>query len=707
MKKFLIAVIMFLPLVASAFTGEVDIDEVKYSISTKTQTAIAVGLSNPDYVGELVIHGSIEYEGIICYVGSVGGFAGSTGISSITLEEGITTIERESFRNCTSLDKIIIPASITAVGRYAFEGTAWYNSQNEGVLYLSHVAYCYKGDMPQNSEITIKEGTTVIAKNCFQGFDGLKTIHFPKTLQSIDEYAFWKCTSLISVTLDHVDLHYFSFAGCTSLKEVSLNQVNFIPVSNVDGSKIYDFFGGSNAIEKLYFNCKEVGEWLNKRPSITSLTFGDKVEKINPSAFSGCTGLTSVEFPNSLKHLSGFSGCTGLSEISIPSNVEEIGDNAFSDCTGLTSLNIPSNVKKIGMWAFDRCVGLSSLTLSSGLKTIGGYAFQSCSGLKSIVIPNTVDTIGTVYPAGYEFGYTFANCTGLTSIIIPQGVKYLSEGTFQGCEQLTNVILPEGLVELRAALFYYCKKLETVTIPSSVKIIYGEAFYNCKDLENVYCYSPIVPENAQARGRSVFPFWESDVQYATLYVPAQSIESYKAAKYWQDFGEIVAIPDYEAKKCATPRISYKNSKLEFTCDTEGAQFYSEITDTDIRSSTESVIDLTATYHISVYATAPDHAQSDTMYATLCWIDVEPKTEGIVNTAVASVRAQAVLIQNSGNILTITGAIEGTPISVYDAAGKLVCSAKASKETTTVSTTLSSGQIGIVKIGDKTVKVLMK
>lgn len=231
-------------------------------------------------------------------------------------------------------------------------------------------------------------------------------------------------------------------------------------------------------------------------------------------------------------------------------------------------------------------------------------------------------------------------------------------------------------------------------------------------MEDVYCYAALVPTNAydNYQGIHMFdgsPFRDSDISLATLHVPAQSIESYKAAKYWQDFGEIVAIPDYEAKKCATPRISYKNSKLEFTCDTEGAQFYSEITDTDIRSSTESVIDLTATYHISVYATAPDHAQSETMYATLCWIDVEPKTEGIENTAVTSIRSQAVLIQNSGNTLTITGAAEGTPISVYDVTGKMAGVAKASAETTSISTKLCSGQIALVKIGEKTVKVIMR
>ena len=141
------------------------------------------------------------------------------------------------------------------------------------------------------------------------------------------------------------------------------------------------------------------------------------------------------------------------------------------------------------------------------------------------------------------------------------------------------------MTTISPALFYCCEKINYVTIPSSVKAVYGDAFYRCKDLEDVYCYAPTVPSCEYAKGRGDDPFARADIQYATLHIPAQSIESYKTAKYWQDFKEIVAIPDYEVKKCATPTISYSGGRLSFTCPTEGAQFVSEITDKDIKKST--------------------------------------------------------------------------------------------------------------------------
>ena len=195
-------------------------------------------------------------------------------------------------------------------------------------------------------------------------------------------------------------------------------------------------------------------------------------------------------------------------------------------------------------------------------------------------------------------------------------------------------------------------------------------------------------------------------------MPESAIEQYKTTAPWSNFGKIVSLdgsipPTPEVKKCAMPTISYHDGKLRFNCETEGAEFVTNITDADIKEHYHSTISLTATYNISVYATKSGYENSDVATATLCWIDVEPRTEGIENTGIATVRAQAVLIQGNSNTLNITGVTEGTPISVYDVTGKLVGVAKASAGTTSISTTLCSGQIGIVKIGEKTVKVSMK
>jgi hypothetical protein len=153
-------------------------------------------------------------------------------------------------------------------------------------------------------------------------------------------------------------------------------------------------------------------------------------------------------------------------------------------------------------------------------------------------------------------------------------------------------------------------------------------------------------------------------------------------------------------------IAYENGQLIFECETEGANFITSISDADVKNHVGSVIDLTATYTVSVIATAAGYKNSDVATATLCWIEADPNTEGIEN-GVAQVRANAVLIQSHNGTLSIAGVNNGTDIAVYSTSGQMVGSAKAQGTTSTINTTLRSGNVAIVRIGDKSVKVVMQ
>ena len=642
MKRHLLFILMMmLPIVASAYIGEIVVDNVKYSISTKEQTAKAIGLSNPDYSGAIVIHGVVSYEGKDCYVSEVliNGFTNCTGITSLTIEEGVTTIARRAFYNCSNLSEISLPKTVEKIDTTAFGGTAWFENQAEGIVYLSHIAYTYKGDKTSVTDMTIKEGISVIAIKCFSGLKALQTVNFPSTLSIIGEQSFSGCSSLSSITLQNLELGNNAFKDCVNLKEVNLSNVSIVPYnSNYKLSP----FSGCIALEKVSINCKEIVRGFENLPSITTLILGDDIESIANGTFESCTGIKSIVFPQKLKYLSGFRYCTGLTSIQIPSNVIEVGAGAFSGCTGLTSIHIPSNVKEIGASAFEGCTGLTSIDLSEGITKIGSSVFEGCTGLTNIEIPNSVELIGTLYDGGYIEGRTFLGCTSLSSITLPTHLKEIGYSTFNGCTGLTSINIPEGLTILRDAVFYGCINLHTVIIPSSVDTICRNAFGYCKDLSELYCYSPTVPITPPYNGMKLSPFADSDTQYTTLYVPVQSIDSYKAALYWKDFKEIVAIPGYDAKKCATPQISYKNGKLSFSCDTEGATFSSEIKDTDIRKYNVSEIDLSVSYNIQVFATASGCAPSDTVRATLCWLDATPTVIGIDNIRQEKISANPVL-----------------------------------------------------------------
>jgi hypothetical protein len=142
---------------------------------------------------------------------------------------------------------------------------------------------------------------------------------------------------------------------------------------------------------------------------------GKSVTIIGPAAFEGCTRVTSVILPDTLKHIGGyaFAKCTNLKKIHIPtdclvdsfstfqsSGLEEvmfadqvtvIPMGCFED-TKLTKVVCPPSLISIDHAAFHLCKELTEITLNQGLTTIGSDAFAS-TAITEIIIPDTVQII--------------------------------------------------------------------------------------------------------------------------------------------------------------------------------------------------------------------------------------------------------------------------------------------------------------------------
>ena len=161
------------------------------------------------------------------------------------------------------------------------------------------------------------------------------------------------------------------------------------------------------------------------------------------------------------------------------------------------------------------------------------------------------------------------------------------------------------------------------------------------------------------------------------------------------------------KVCAKPTIAYANGKLTFSCETEGAICQSTITDADIASYSGNEVQLGVTYNISVYATRDGYADSDVATATLCWIEAEPRTEGLDGDAVTEVKALPVLIQAQGGTISVQGIDNGMEVSVFSIDGKKEGSAISISNQAVISTNLTPGSIAVVKIDEKAIKVLIK
>lgn len=493
------------------------------------------------------------------------------------------------------------------------------------------------------------------------------------------------------------------------------------------GTKVY---AADIAVENadgvtIYYNYRDNGLELEVTRSYTEKYSGNvvipaevtymertrKVTAIGLSAFNGCRDLSAVTIPESIIYIGGnaFMDCTGLASLSIPEGVKSIGLSAFSGCTGLTSINIPNSVTSIASRAFEGCSSLTSVSIGKGVTSIGESAFYCCDALNSVHISDLTSWLNIDFQLTltsnplYTAHHLYLNGEEIKDLIIPENVTTIGNYAFYGCSGLTSMTMGNSVTGIGVNAFSGCSGLTSITIGKNVKYI-GEQSFTDSNLTTVISLieEPFVING----GWGVFS--QNTLYNATLYVPNGTLDKYKTTNGWNSFLFIEESGEKpETPTCEKPTISYKNSKLTYTSATEGAICVSTITNPDIGTFITNEMPLSVTYHISVYATKDGYNNSETATATLCWIEVEPRTEGIDNTSAASVRAQAVLIQSCGSSLTISGAEEGTPVSIYDTQGRMAGSVKASAGTTTINTTLRSGDIGIVKIGEKVVKYLLR
>ena len=272
-----------------------------------------------------IVEGGDCYYYIYCTSNDVIGdraFEGCSGLTSLNLPAGITSIGDWTFQGCSGLTSLTLPASITSIGGHAFYGCSGLTSLN------------------------LPAGITSIGENAFSGCSGLTSLNLPAGITEIGSWAFEGCSGLTSLTLPAgiTEIDDLAFAGCSRLTSLTLPA------------------GITSIGDRAFSGCS----------GLTSLNLPAGITEIGDRAFMDCSGLTSLTLPAGITEIGygTFKGCSGLTSLTLPA--------------GITSLTLPAGITSgIVYGAFEGCSGLTSIYVyAEKVPKIGGNVFEGIDAKK-------------------------------------------------------------------------------------------------------------------------------------------------------------------------------------------------------------------------------------------------------------------------------------------------------------------------------------
>lgn len=318
----------------------------------------------------------------------------------------VTKVADQAFANCTSLEEISIPGTVTEIGTTC----------------------------TSESYLPFYKCTSLIKVKFEDGVQSISLGVFFSTSEPNSSY----CSKGL-------------FAYCP-LQEVYIGRnIFYVNYDSYFSFEKYPEYYGYSAfynqpmLAKVTFSSTvtEIPAYLFYKNVAMTLTDLPKVKTIGKSAFEGCSKLTTLNFGQDLMTVDdrAFYNCTNVTKLTFPDAITTIGDEAFYNCTALRKLDLGQNLLIIGPSAFENDKALEGIEIPSTLYGLGVASFKNCTSLPYVEV-KSISSVGKE---------AFMGCTGLKWISLSDKTTSLGENSFAGCSNIAYVksyatTAPEGLV---------------------------------------------------------------------------------------------------------------------------------------------------------------------------------------------------------------------------------------------------------------------
>lgn len=562
------------PALAADFTS----DGIAYSVIAGTATPqVAVDKPATPYSGKIVIpevvsNGDKRYQ--VTEIATQAFAESYTGLETISLPEGLETIRKGAFSDCSALSEISIPNSVTRIEDEAFAGCISVTRLRLGEKLQTIGDGAFKSLM-MLTELKIPDSVVSIGHFAFQGVGmSCSSLTLGKALQSIGAYAFFNFSLIPSITLPEgiKTIGDCAFEQCNSLTSFhipsSAISVGRGPVSGEKLVRITVDEANPNytAIDGVLFDKEKtiIISYPAAKPGNTYV-IPSSVRTIGMNSFARADNLTSITFPEGVTTIenAAFYMSANLASVTTPASLRTIGNTVFYGCGRLGDVNLSEGLESIGSMAFAYCwEKLLGFDLPATVKTLGEGLFYCCDNLKEMEIPVSVKELGKD---------AFNRCISLKKVKLNEGLEKIGADAFAYCQSLEEIIVPNTVTSLGIGAFFSCTGMKRTTLGSSLTSLPAHLYDGCEAITEVTALSAVPPSNPS------FPM--TVYRNATLRVPQASLSLYKGHMEWGYFSKIESL----ASGIEETVIDRQPFSMEMTpCGIRISGAEAEIIDTDGR-----------------------------------------------------------------------------------------------------------------------------